>query len=421
MKNKNNSQTDRRTFVKQTAAGATGLLAAQSFAPGSVLGANERIRIASIGCGGRGGYLWTVAQGLAEPQNVTVVGVCDVWKKNLDKNAALIKEKTGKQPFTTQRYRDILQNEDVDAVIIATPDFAHSPILAEAARTGKHAYCEKPMATNMKDANAAVDAVKESGITCQVGTQRRSHPVQQNGKKIVESGILGKISEIECFYNRNTPSWARDYSDVREEDVDWAQYQMNLPKRRFDPRRYRCWHLFKDFTNGLPGLLGSHVIDMVPWYMEDPLPTLGVALGANLVWDDGRGVPDTTECLYLYPKGFMVRMVSRLGHADRANDIIFRGTNGLFDTRDMTAYGTGGAGPDKIEEPVRTEGYEEANSWPGAMNEHMGNWLSCIRSGATPNASVDAGYSHSVASIMAFESMKSGRRLSYDFTRRRLV
>ncbi len=421
MRSKNNSQTDRRTFVKQSAAGAAGLLAAQSFAPGSVLGANERIRIASIGCGGRGGFLWTVAQGLADSQNVTVVGVCDVSKKNLNDNAALIKEKTGKQPFTTQRYRDILQNEDVDAVIIATPDFAHSPILAEAARAGKHAYCEKPMATNMKDANAAVDAVGESGITCQIGTQRRSDPVQQNGKKIIDSGILGKISEIECFYNRNTPSWARDYSNVREGDVDWAQYQMNLPKRRFDPRRYRCWHLFKDFTNGLPGLLGSHVIDMVPWYMEDPLPDQGVALGANLVWNDGREAPDTTECLYLYPKGFMVRMVSRLGHGDRANDIIFRGTNGLFDTRDLTAYGTGGAGPDKIQEPIHAEGHEHANRWAGMMNEHMGNWLSCIRSGETPNASVHAGYSHSVASIMAFESMKSGRRLSYDFTRRRLV
>ncbi|MGC9326794.1 MAG: Gfo/Idh/MocA family protein, partial [Candidatus Hinthialibacter sp.] len=209
--NKESIPTNRRTFIKKNAAGLTGIAMSGAFAPGSVLGANERINIALIGCGGRGTHLMQLAMKFSRELNVNVAGLADVWKPAIDKNTDWVKEQTGRIPVASQRYRDLIHHKDVDAVIIATPDFAHSPILAEAAAAGKHAYVEKPMATNLHDANAAVDAVEKNKIICQVGTQRRSSIAQQNGKKLIQSNILGVISEVECFYNRNTPSWRRGY------------------------------------------------------------------------------------------------------------------------------------------------------------------------------------------------------------------
>jgi predicted dehydrogenase len=414
------TNTDRRIFLKKNAAGLAGITLGKAFSPGNVLGANERINIASIGCGGRGSHLWQVTQGFSQEINIQIMGIADVWKPAVDKNAYLVKKKTGKIPVTSQRYRDILNNKDVDAVIIATPDFAHSPILAEAANAGKHAYVEKPMATNMHDANAAVDAVLKNKIVCQVGTQRRSSIPQQNGKKLIQSKILGTISEVECFYNRNTPSWRRSYSDVKQDDVDWKQYLMGLPEESFDPRKYRCWHLYEDFTNGLAGLLGAHVIDVPLWYMDDPLPVYGTALGANLVWGDDRQLADTMEALYLYPKGFMVRFVSRLGNSSGGSETIFRGTNGSFDTGTLTATGDGGAGDGQIKTPIQAEGAKNAGNWADAT-AHIKNWLECIRANnPKTNADVQAGYAHSVAAILAYISIKTGRRLAYNFQTRQL-
>ncbi|MBN2326188.1 MAG: Gfo/Idh/MocA family oxidoreductase [Candidatus Omnitrophica bacterium] len=414
------AQDNRRSFLKKNAAGIAGIAVGKTLSPGRVLGANERINIASIGCGGRGSHLMQLALKFSRELNVSITGVADVWKPAIEKNAAILKEQTGRNPVASQRYRDLLNHKDVDAVIIATPDFAHSPILAEAAGAGKHAYVEKPMATNMRDANAAVDAVVKNNIVCQVGTQRRSSIAQQNGKKLIQSNILGVISEVECCYNRNTPSWRRGFSDIKQQDVDWKQYLMDLPEESFNPRRYRCWHLYEDFTNGLAGLLGAHVIDVPLWYMDDPLPSCGVALGGNLVWGGDRELADTMEALYLYPKGFMVRFVSRLGNSHGGSEVVFRGTNGSFDTGSLTATGEGGAGDDQITKPIQAEGAENAGDWADAT-AHMRNWLECIRAdNPKTNADVHAGYAHSVAAILAYQSIKTGRRLAYDAQTRQL-
>lgn len=404
----------RRRFLKT--ASAAGVLAMTSH---RVLGANERLRIGLIGCGSRANEHRKVINDLSVECNTEIVALCDVWKPALEQTAATVTEEFGVKPKTFQRYGDLLALKDVDAVVIATPDFSHSPVLIEAAGAGKHAYVEKPMATKLEDANGAVDAVVKSGIICQVGTQRRSHVPHQNALKIFRSGVLGKISEVECFYNRNTQSWERDASDVQKSDVDWEQFLMNAPQHQFDPRRYRCWHLYEDYTNGLTGLLGSHVIDAAHWFMEDPLCTCGVALGGNFVWRDGRELPDTLEALYLYPKGFMVRFVSRLGNEDCSPCAIFRGTNGTFSTLTLTADGQGGAGPDAIKEPIVAEGAGDPWEW-AATEPHVKNWLECIRSGATPNADVHAGYAHSLSAIIAFESIKSGKRIDYHAQQRTL-
>ncbi len=413
------SQPNRRTFLTKSVTGAAAIAAGiSSVDPQRVLGANERINIGVIGCGGRGTHLSKIIHTLAEECNVEIVSVCDVWKRQLESISSLVEQRQGTKPATCQRYGDVLNNKDVDAVIIATPDFAHSRILTEAAYAGKHAYCEKPMSNNLRDANAAADAVDASGIICQVGVQRRSHNPHYEAMDVLRSGVLGVIIEVESCYNRCTPSWARDASGIREEDVDWEQYLMYLPKRRFDAHRYRSWHLYRDYTIGLAGLLGVHVYDVGPWFMDDPIPETAMGMGGTLVWKEGREHYDTLESSFMFPRGFMLRFVSRLGNAAGGAEAQIRGTKGTFDSGTLTFSGEGG-GKEAIKEPIKID-QEGVPAWSDAR-PHVKNWLECIRSGKKPNADVHAGYSHSVISIMAHLAADQGTQVHFDRERRRIV
>ncbi len=416
------NRTDRRDFMGKTIAGTAGLIAGSGLlASPRALGANDKIRVGVIGCGSRGTALMKDVQDqLGKECNVEIAAGCDVWKPARDKMEALAKEKNWPKPKLFSRYHDLLEQKDIDAVIITTPDFAHSRILAEAAWAGKHAYCEKPMATNMTDANAAVDAVEANKIICQVGTQRRSHAPHYEAADLVRSGVLGVITEVECSYNRCGPSWKRPFEDVQKEDVDWDQYLMYLPKRQFDPHRYRCWHLYRDYSIGLAGLLGAHVIDVAPWFMDDPLPESAVGMGGVLIWKEGRENYDTMESLFMYPKGFIMRYTSRLGNSAGGSEVQFRGTQGTFDTGALTATGEGGSGDKAIKEPIKIDIPEGTPHW-SANVPHLRNWLECIKSGARPNADVHAGYGHSIAAIMAQKSIEQGRMLRFDKEKREIV
>ena len=400
---------NRRKFL----ASSTGMaLAGWALSRDRAWGANERIGIGVVGCGGRGTYLMGEVQKNAEECNAEVVAVCDVWKPQVEKAVKKVEEMTGKKPYSCARFADLLARPEVDAVLIATPDHAHSPVLAAAARAKKHAYCEKPMASRLEDAIDATDAVHENGVIAQIGTQRRSEPRHMKAAGLVQSGILGTVSEIDTAWHRNVPSWARPYDDVRQEDVDWEQYLMGQTKRPFDPRRFRCWHLFRDYSTGLPGLLGSHITDLAVWYMDDPFPLNGVALGGIYVWKDGREHCDTIECLWEFPKGFLMRYSNRLGNSKQSAEVILYGTNGTFDTGSWKATGEGGAGEGKIKEEVFIP--EEAGE------SHMHNFLRCVREGKQPNAPVDVGYAHSVSSILASKAQVQGVRLVYDAEKREI-
>ena len=423
---------DRRGFLKQTASGAAGVTFAGSF-PGRVLGANDRIRIGVIGCGGRGNFLLEQTLLHATSQNVEIAALCDVWSVNLQRTAARLAEKQAAKPRLFARYGDLLALDDVDAVIVATPDFAHTPILIEATRRRKDAFVEKPMATMLDHANEAVRLVREAGTVVQIGNQRRSDPRHQAAARLIQSGVLGKVSEIETAWHDRAPRWARDDSDVRREDVDWEQYLMFLPPEPFRPERFRRWHFYEDFTVGTPALLGAHLIDVAIWFMDDPLPKSAVAHGGVYVWKDGREHADTLDCILEYPKEFILNYSTRLGNDHPVPEAVFYGTRGTFDTQSFTARGAGG-GADALTEPITippvarataNAGNGAGNALAAAQNDsrvqsdgHVLNWLECVRSRATPTAPVDVGYAHTVASIMCFQALKQGCRQLFDASTR---
>lgn len=424
----------RRDFIRASAATAAGITLAAAL-PRRALGANDRLRVGLIGCGSRGNYLLDETLKAAAALNVEVVALCDVWKVNLEKTVARLAAKQPGRPRTFARYAELLALPDLDAVIIATPDFAHTPVLIDALKAGKDAFVEKPMATVLDHAKAAVRLVDEKKAIVQVGTQRRSDRRHHEGAKLIQSGILGTVSEVEAAWHDAAPRWARDYSDVREQDVDWEQYLMFLPREPWSAVRFRRWHLYKDFTVGTPGLLGSHLIDVALWFMDDPLPKSAVAHGGVYVWKDGREHADTMDCVLGYPKGFIINYSTRLGNKHAVPEVVFYGSKGTFDTGSWTARGEGGGEgalkasvtiekPAAVTRVATTASTDAGLAVPDQRVEgegHVRNWLECVRSRARPNAPIEVGYAHSVASIMCFKAWETGQRQIYDPVKMEIV
>ena len=183
--NPTSTKPTRRSFIA-SAAGMT--LAGWALSAKRAQGANDRIHLAVIGCGVRGTYQMGEIEKIAESSNVEVTAVCDVWRPNREKAVARVKENTGKTPFSTSRYEEVLSRDDVDAVVITTPDHAHCPILAAAATAKRDAFCEKPMASRLENAIAAFDAVYANDVVVQIGTQRRSEGNHKAAAKLIQSG-----------------------------------------------------------------------------------------------------------------------------------------------------------------------------------------------------------------------------------------
>ncbi len=409
---------DRRSFL------STGIGLAAALAP-SGIGATvptDRIGLGLIRCGVRGTYILGEALA-AGGDGVDVVALCDVWSLAREKLAQDLTAKTGrKAPRLVARYEDLLSTPGVDAVIVTTPDFAHPGILVDAVKAGKDVYVEKPLCARLEDAAMAYDVVTASNRIVQVGTQRRSSPRFLAGYEYVTSGALGSISKIETAWNRNVPSWLRPLDTMKESDVDWAHYRKFLSPRPFDPVRLRSWQWFYENTTGLVGLLGSHLIDVAQWFMDDPYPTSAVALGGQYVWKDGREISDTAEYIFEYPKGWLLTFSSRLGSGPETDYTVFRGRTRSLDTRDWTSRPADNARPADAQDvvlpaPPKAEG----SLTTGDAGPHVANWIDCMRSRKAPHAPIAVGYSHAVACCLAREAERTGQRMRYDPAGRQIV
>jgi predicted dehydrogenase len=273
-------------------------------APLAAGAATDRISLGLIGAGGRGNYHLADLARLKD-LNFAVAGICDVWTPNRERAADTVRKTFGNTPRQTSDYRRMLEWRDIDAVIIASPDYSHSVMLKHAVEAGKDAYCEKPMGTVFSEAKAAYLTVKNSRQVVQIGTQKRSDGGHIAAAKLIQSGVLGEITRINVSVNFQEPRWRRDYSKVAHQDVDWNSFVMHRPAKPYEPRLLREWQLFSYNTNGIAGLWMSHYSDVVHWFMQDPYPASAVANGGVFLWKDGRETSDVFEAVLTYPKGFL--------------------------------------------------------------------------------------------------------------------
>ena len=395
-----------------------GFLAASGLAVGAgmamsrtALGANERIRIGLIGTGDRcGAHIQDLGK-LRDAHNVEITAVCDVWKPNRESAAARVEKLFGKKPFQTSRFGELLSRNDVDAVIIATPDFAHTPIMIEALKAGKDVYVEKPMSITIEEANEAMDLARKNERVVQAGTQRRSEGCWKAARNFLASGQLGQVTRVSAANCFNHARWARDFGNCKEEDVDWDAYLFNRPKAPFDPRLLRRWHLYKMCTNGISGLWMSHLVDAAAIVMGASYPNSAVALGGIYMWKDGREHTDVFHALLDYPEGFLFDWAMSLTNAAGTHYTI-HGRYGTMEPEKLTYSGEGGEEGKQIA-PGKLELVPDEN--------HMANWLECLRSRKRPNADIEFGHQHSVATIMAANALETGQRMRYNRDQRKII
>ena len=358
-----------------------------------------------------------------------MTAVCDLWKINREKAVAANKTYYGRAPRSLQYFEELLALKDIDAVLIATPEHSHSPILKLAAEAGKDAYVEKPMGNVLEEAKAARDMVIEKGRIVQVGTQHRSEPYPKAACETIRAGALGDISKIEVVWNYHGPRWRGrpEVKNLRAEDTDWNKWLMTKPPRPFDPQLYFEFRLYKHFSGGIADQWLSHAIDLVHWYMGESYPRSVVAHGGIFAWPDGRENPDTFQTLLEYPKGFMVSYSTSFGN-DAPSSTRYMGKNATL----MNIGGEGSPRYKLVEEKGNHEDDPEVDRQraekdillPGDKKlpaagmgdldlNHMENWLECLRSRQQPHSTVRDGYAHSVACIMAAQAYWAGKKLYY--------
>ena len=429
---------DRKAFLSKSVAllgGAALTNTALSYS--RIVGANERISLAHIGNGSRGADLDLIASQLKTSHNAEMTAVCDLWKVNREKAVETNAKYYGRAPRGLQHVEDVLALRDVDAVIISTPEHSHSPLLKMAVEAGKDAYVEKPMGNVLEEVKAARDAVFESDRIVQVGTQHRSEPYPRAACALVETGALGEVSKVEIVWNYHGPRWRGrpETKLIREEDTDWRKWLLTKPYRRFDPKVYCEFRLYKEFSSGIPDQWMSHAIDLVHWFMNDNFPRSVVASGGILAWHDGRENADTFQALLEYPKGFLVSYSTSFGN-DSPSFTRYMG-------KKATLTNLGGEGSPRYQLTEEKGNHEDdadidrqrASRYvllPGQTGlppmgiddlttEHMANWFDCMRSRQQPHSTVKEGFAHSVACIMAAEAYWSGKKQYWDATNERIV
>ena len=396
---------DRRDFLKQASAIAAGstLTASttkadtlKSIQPSEVLGANEKIRTGHIGVGGMGrAHLTFLLKRTTQfdKKDIEPIALCDLYKKSLEQAVGLAGQVF--KNFTTHKdFREVIENKDVDAVVIATPDHWHCLPTLYAADAGKDIYCEKPLSTSIGEGLAMVDAVRRNNVIFQAGTMQRSGEHFQEAVELVRSGRIGDVHRIETFSHedKDLAGMKMGKTDLgKYPGLDWDFYQGWVEHKPFNSNRWLYnFRWFLDYSGGKITDWGAHLIDIALWAMaEDKHPKSVVSVGNKFCMQDNRTTPDTLEAIWEYDDyilSFSNRVYNRYLHKDYSDHgIIFHGTQGTMrvDRGGYEIYSipnNNGCEPKKV---VREGGDDSFNF------NHWDNFVECVRERKDPICTVE--------------------------------
>ena len=394
-------------------AGTAAVVTARSYS--QTAGANDRLRVGVIGCGGMAtGHMRTLLK-MKETDNVEIVAVCDIYKKALDDAVKL----TGGKPY--QDYRELLASKDIDYVLIGTPEHWHYQITMDAADAGKHIYCEKPMTQYAEQAKKVVAKIKQRGVKMQVGVQGTSDDSYINAYKYVKDGVLGNILIAQIDYSRNYTDkffWMRDADpDVRPgENLDWKTWLGTAPKRPYDPERFFNWRRFWDYSSGIASDLFVHRVTRLIKALNLTFPERGVGTGGKYEFkNDIAEIPDTFNVMLDYPGGPNVILVSSMAN-DTPVDHVIRGhkatlhfTSTGFVIRPQRAFAK------EMKEIVFQKTGAESTEL------HHRNLQNAIRKNEPLNCDCNLGFYGVVACEMGTMSYRKRQYMAWDKTKERIV
>ena len=416
----------RRRFVKGTAASI-------ALSPLSLYGFNKikQDQTYRVGLIGAGWYGKSDLFRLIQVADVEVMAVCDVDQNMLDGAAKLVSErqKSGKTPATYTDYREMLSNEDLDIVLIGSPDHWHALQAIAALEAGAHVYVQKPISVDVLEGEAMVAAARKHNRVVQVGTQRKSTPHLIDAKKnVVDAGLLGKVSHVDmcCYFhmraNGNPPV---------EPVPDFLDYEMwtgPAPMRPYDGLPHiRWWRTFEEYGNGIMGDMCVHMLDTARWMLDLGWPSKISSTGGIYVQKEGKSnIPDTQHAVFEYDELNCIWQHRSWGNpadTDYPWSLILYGDKGTLKAStmqyDFIPHGDGGAvhkdvvyEKEKYPEDV-TEDRIELNAAP-ATRLHMLDFLNAIENGTRPVADIEEGHISTASCILANIAMKVNRPLVYD-------
>ena len=396
------TNTSRRAFV---AAAAT----ASSYQ--RILGANERPVIGVIGNGGRGQYLMREAK---KSLDIEIAAVCDIYDARRDK-AAEIAANPNVKKFGD--HRQVLAMNDIDAVIVATPDHWHGPIAVDACKAGKDVYIEKPMVHTPKDGQAIVRAARDNKRIIQVGMQGRG--MGQNieaRQKYVEGGIMGKVGMARTWYtsNRGYIQEAPEGMAQKPAGLDWERWIGPGPKVSWNPNIYFSPYKWLHYDGGMIMGIAIHVLDSAHHWLSLRKPLSAMAGGGTYFYKDGRDTPDVVTFILDYPQEVTVTFTAECLTAPGVKTsagVELRGTGGtLWAERYVEDIGYIYTPNDKFsKQPPARVPAANVNA-----ENILKNWLECIRDRKKPVANEEEGYYTAVACFMAARAFRTKSRVLWN-------
>jgi predicted dehydrogenase len=411
---KNANKISRRTFVSASAAS----IVATAASANRVKGANGRLRVGIIGCGGlsQGAHIPSLMR-MKETDNVEIAAVCDVYQKRLDQAAAT----TGATPI--KDYRAILDNKDIDYVAVITPEHWHAKMTIDAADAGKHVYCEKPMTWSIDQAKQVVKKIQETKVKMQVGVQGMEDDSYETAQKYIKEGKLGRVVQAQIDYSRNHKRdfWVSDTpdQDVRPgENLDWNAFLGSAPKRPFDLDRFLHWRRYWDYSGGIATDLFVHRLTRIIRAVDLKFPTRVVAVGGKWEFRDSAAeIPDTFNMMIDYPEGLSVVVLSSMAndtpipHVIRGHEATLEFNREGFVIRPQGRFNKEN---DKGEIVHKKTGAED-------ILLHHRNLQNAIRNGDALKCDVMTGYYAIVAVRMAVDSYRKSRVMKWDARREKAI
>ncbi|MBN2474533.1 MAG: Gfo/Idh/MocA family oxidoreductase [Pirellulales bacterium] len=419
-----NPRVTRRTFSKVSAAAT---LAAATAPAARVLGANDRIRLGFIGVANRGGQL---LDAFLHHADMEVAALCDVHKPTLEKANVRV----GGKAATYGDFRKLIDRDDLDAVVIATPDHWHALQAIAACDAGKDVYVEKPLSITVVEGRRMVEAARRNQRVVQVGTHRRSSQLYAKLVELTTSGKLGKITVSRSFRLSNMyPSGiGKARPTAPPADLDWDMWLGPRPEQPFRPTiapyKFRWWQLYSSQMANW----GVHYLDAIRWLTGELAPASICAMGGRFAVDDDRTVPDTLQATFQFASGRLAIFGQYEASGNQAfprnpklrrPELELRGTSG-------TLYVSTGAF-----EVIPERGGQFQDSAPrmepivdeSGMGEddlttlHARNFLDCVKSRQKPHADIEIGHRSTTMSLLANISLVTGQRLEWDAEKERIT
>ena len=396
---------------------------------------SKNLNIALIGAGGMGSGDTNTA---LQHEGIKLVAVCDLYQGRILK----AKEKWGDDIFTATNYKDILKRDDVDVVIIGTPDHWHKQISIDALNAGKHVYCEKPMVHSVDEGKDLIAAWKKSGKVMMVGSQGMSSLGNEKAKELLAAGAIGDLNYAEGFWARNSPVGAWQYAvpdDASTKTVDWKRYISNTTDREFDALRFFRWRNYLDYGTGMSGDLFVHLFSSLHFITNSLGPNQISAMGGLRYWKDGREVPDVLLGMFQYPDskqhpgfnlslrcnfvdgtsgGTYLKIVGSRGSMDvKWREVVLKrneaSSDDPFEKAKQRDMGIEATSRKKILPPSETV-YKAEEGYKGAHYDHFSNFFNAIRSGGTVAENPEFGFRACAPALLCNDSYFGNKYMNWD-------